>query len=185
MLTLTARDIPAQETPGESEEPEAASAAVELTGPVLVTALGAADGGIVRTICRQAGLEPRLADAPEAEDLEDLGTLVVAMGSANANRETEDADSEPTLERERALLTDAADAGAKILGIHVGGASRRGRRSDPLCSLVAQSADVLIVKAGGNGDGLFTSIAEEGAIPLIEVKTNAEAVEAVEELFED
>ncbi|MBN1476769.1 hypothetical protein JXA47_08450 [Candidatus Sumerlaeota bacterium] len=151
--------------------------------PALVTTVGRADGTIVHVICRRAGIDSELIEEVQREDLDGIGTLVVAMGGSTKGLGAAGVDADTEVERGEEVLAMASVADVPILGVHVGGTPRRGELSDEFCEVVAEAADALIVKAGGNEDGFFTEIAERRDIPLIEVGTNAEAIEALADLF--
>jgi hypothetical protein len=156
---------------------------IGFTIPALVTTVGRADGTIVRVICRRAGIESELVEEVAREDLDGIATLVVAMGGSTKGLGAAGVDADTEVERGQEVLAMATVSDIPILGVHVGGAPRRGELSDEFCELVAEAADALIVKRGGNEDGFFTEIAERRDIPLIEVGTNAEAIEVLAELF--
>ncbi|MBN1475522.1 hypothetical protein JXA47_02095 [Candidatus Sumerlaeota bacterium] len=172
----------AQETE-ESGETDSTPEEIVWATPALVTTVGRADGSIVDVICRRASIGSELVEEVQAENLEGIATLIVAMGGSANCLAAAGVDAATEAERGEAVLAMAAAAHVKILGVHVGGAPRRGELSDDLCELVADAADALIVKSGGNEDDFFTAIAERRGIPLIEVETNAEVIAALEGLF--
>jgi hypothetical protein len=161
-----------------------APSAIALDEPALVTTVGRADGSVVRAICRQADLEAALIELPERADLRNVQTLVIAMGTTPAELESAGVSLEEELARGRRLIEQAQEAGIRILGIHVGGSALRGEVSDPLCALVANAADALIVKQAGDTDGFLQAIADGRGILLHSVDSNEEAIEIIRDFFD-
>jgi Domain of unknown function (DUF6305) len=193
LMTLATRASVAQETEVIAASDEADSIPdilvvvvpdeIVFAAPALVTTVGRADGTIVRVLCRRAEVDSELVEEVQEENLGGIATMVVAMGGSTKGLGAAGVDADTEVERGEAVLMLAAAANVPILGVHVGGAPRRGELSDDFCEVVAEAADALIVKTGGNEDGFFTDIAERRDIPLIEVETNAEAIEAIADLF--
>jgi Domain of unknown function (DUF6305) len=177
----------AQEAQTNSANPEAPAEThpdeLVLATPALITTVGRADGTIVSVLCRRAGIDAELVEEAKEENLAGIATVIVSMGGSTMGLVAAGVNADSEVERGEAVLALATEANVPILGVHVGGASRRGELSDDFCELVAEAADALIVKSGGNEDGLLTAIAERREIPLIEVGTNAEAIDALAALF--
>lgn len=75
-----------------------------------------------------------------------------------------------------------------IIGIHVGGTSKRGAPgsdNERMIDAVAPFADYLIVTKDANKDGRFTKIAQDNGIPLTEIDFALGLVEVLQKVFEN
>ena len=73
-----------------------------------------------------------------------------------------------------------------IIGIHVGGVSKRGAPgsdNERMISAVAPYADLLIVTKDSNKDGRFTEISNNNEIPLKEIDYALNLVPLLQEIF--
>ncbi len=172
-----------QEPTSETQDSAAEDTAMTFRQPAVVTTVGRADGTIVRVLCQRANLDATLIEDVTPEDLQGVGTLVIAMGGSVKGLGAAGIDVEEEMARGESVLAAAASAELPVLGVHVGGEARRGELSDGFCELVVQGADALIVKATGNADGFFTRAAKARGIPIVEVETNGAAIEAIGKLF--
>ena len=92
-----------------------------------------------------------------------------------------DADKENA--RIAALIAAAQKKGIAILGLHVGGAARRGDLTDQMVGTFLPAAKAAIVVKSGNQDGIFSKICKDKNIPLQEVEKTLDAVEPLKKLF--
>jgi hypothetical protein len=67
--------------------------------------------------------------------------------------------------------------------MHVGGEARRGDLTDQMVKTFLPAGKAAIVVKSGNKDGLFTKLAKEANIPLIEVEKTLDAIEPLKQLF--
>ncbi|MFQ6038236.1 MAG: DUF6305 family protein [Candidatus Aminicenantales bacterium] len=185
--------------------------------PVLTTSAGqSTDVETVNVICEEAGVPYDYCDVPTVELLEAgvglagrksgpgfhvevhsdlsrhpegtpyksvifaIGASLKGMGASGLTVETEAA-------RLRKLIDYCKAKGIFIIGIHAGGASKRGAPgsdNERMIDAVAPYADYLIVTADSNKDGRFTAIAKDKGIPLTQVDYALDMVEVLKNVFE-
>ena len=97
-----------------------------------------------------------------------------------------------TIEDEEKRLKEIIDYCKKneifIIGIHVGGVSKRGAPggdNERMIEAVAPFSDYLIVAQDSNKDGRFTTIAEENKIPLKEIEYALGLVDVLKQVFQE
>ncbi len=143
--------------------------------PMAITACGqAADAQNVSLASARLHLDHVLDRSMSADRLKGFRTLVVVIGGSVRGLDEGWTDESRETSRVRALLTRARRLGVGIIGVHVGGESRRGAASDRLIQLVLDQADYMIVTEAGNRDGLFTRAAKARTTPLVIVSEPAD-----------
>jgi hypothetical protein len=153
--------------------------------PVLLTSAGqSADVTITKILLTRAGVTFNLVELAEAKDLENVKTLIIVAGGSSKGLGAANIDKDKELERIGNLIEKAKKDNIKILTMHIGGATRRGKLSDPFCEASGNAANFLIVVNTGNEDGLFTKIAETNKIEIREIKNSPEAIPVLQEIFE-
>lgn len=145
-----------------------AAAGSAAAADVALTSVGQSpDAMMVRVVMKRLGIESDYRPLMKAEELGDGKVLVVVVGGSSKGLGAAGIDKDDEVARAGALLEKARAAGRKILVMHVGGEGRRGTLSDLFIEAVAGFADSLIVVDGGNGDGIFTRLAEPRKTPIL------------------
>jgi len=166
---------------------QAGGAEAPFARPGLITSVGqSSDIAVVKVLLNtklKLGLEVK--PLAQAEDLQDMKTLVVVVGSSTKGLGAAGLDMDQEVARTRALLKAAREHGMKILAMHTGGESRRGRTTNDLLAIVVPVADRVVVVAGGNKDGIFETLAGESGPVVVEVESLAAAGDAVRAAFAD
>jgi hypothetical protein len=165
----------------------AAKAEPKFTKPGLVVAAGqSSDIAVVKALLNtklKLGLEIKpLADAA---DLGDTKTLVLIPGASTKGMGAAGIDLDKELDRAKRLVKAAKEKGIKVLSLHVGGESRRGKTTDDLLEIVIPESTHVVVVASGNKDKLFNTLAAKNNVPLTEVPNLAAAGDAVKALFQE
>ena len=157
-----------------------------LEKPIFVTSCGQSpDYGVVDLLGRRsAGLEIIANPTAEPDDIGGFKTLIIVIGGSGKGLGAAGIDVPEELKRVEELIKKAKEEGIFILGMHLGGADRRGPVSEQFVPF-ATKVDYLIVREDGNKDGYFTKVAEELKIPLFLIIKNVELVEILKEIFED
>jgi hypothetical protein len=135
--------------------------------PVLITSSGqSADVLMVKILAQKAKLDFTLDKSAPVEKVGEYKSIILVsggstkgLGAAKINKEDEYARTEKIIEK-------AKEEGIKIIGMHIGGKSRRGALSDYFNKLVASKADHLIVVSSGNEDSYFSNTAKERGIGI-------------------
>jgi hypothetical protein len=153
--------------------------------PALLTSAGqSADVEMVKVLLDRSKITYHANPKIKAEELAGSGakSLVIAIGGSSKGLGAAGLSAEVELKRSKALLAEARKLGLKIVGLHVGGESRRGDLSDKFIEAAVPLCDYVIVVADGNKDGLFTKLC--GAkIPLDSVDKISKAGEPLAQAF--
>jgi hypothetical protein len=155
--------------------------------PALITAIGqSSDAAIVKVMLNtklKMGMEYKLLAQPA--DLAGMKTVIMVVGASAKGLGAAGIDLDQEAVRTKALLKEAKAKGIKVLLMHTGGESRRGKSSNDLIELVMPGADAAVVVATGNKDKFLTNLAAKRGIPFVEVDKTAAAGEAVKGLFKE
>ena len=162
-----------------------AAMAASFEKPVMLTSVGqSADVQIVKALLKKAKLEANFNKVATVADLNGEKTLILAIGGSSKGLGAAGIKAEDEIARATALVKGAKDKGIKIIGMHIGGAARRGELSDKFITAVTGDTDYLIVVEEGNKDGLFTKMAEEKNIPIVIVPKIVNAIDPLKKAFE-
>ncbi len=182
MLTGAAVIALAMATAGPS--PVAAQELPKLSTPVLVTSLGLSLEGLqVSLAARRAKIPMEFDLHAEPENLADAKSLFLAVNASLKGFGEAGIVLGDELARGEHLLDEAESRGILIVVLHLGGAENRDDLTNQLIALAAPRADLLIINATSDEDGLFAGIAEAGNIPLITVANLPALVPVLQERF--
>jgi hypothetical protein len=155
--------------------------------PGLVTSSGqSADISIIKALLNtrlKLGLEVNALAKPT--DMNGFKTLVIVLGSSTKGLGAAGIDMDQEMERTRALLKAAKEKGIRILALHTGGESRRGKGTNDLAELVVPEAGHVVVVETGNKDKFFTNLTSKHGIPFTEVASLAAAGDAIKSLIKN
>lgn len=161
------------------------AANVTFEKPALITSAGqSSDASIVKVLVNsklKLGLDFKQVAKPE--DLSGVKTLIVVVGSSAKGLGAAGIDINQEIDRCKQLLKAAKDKKVRILVMHTGGESRRGKSSNDVIELFVPEADHVIVVATGNKDKLFNNLAQKKGIPVSEVEKIADAGSVLKTLF--
>ncbi|MFP4082475.1 MAG: DUF6305 family protein [Candidatus Aminicenantes bacterium] len=184
--------------------------------PVLSTSAGQSpDVTTVNIVLEEAGIGYDYCDVPDKElvdagvglagkessagfhvevhtDLEEFPhgtaykTVIFAIGASLKGMGASGLTVESEVKRLQEIIDYCKQKGIFIIGVHVGGTSKRGARgsdNERMIDAVAPRADYLVVTKDGNQDGRFTKIAEQKDIPLTEIEYALELVDIFKQVF--
>lgn len=138
-----------------------------MAADVLVTSSGQAlDAFTVKTLLGRAGIENDYDPVATKDKLAGHKAVIIAVGASVKGFGAAGITAETELARTKDLLAAAEAAGAKVIGVHIGGAERRQGLSEQFIQLVSGEADALVVWEKGDADGYFEKVAKERNIPL-------------------
>ncbi len=185
--------------------------------PILTTAAGQSpDVTTVNIVLEEAGLMYDYCDVPGADlvsagvglageesgpgfhveihtDLEkyptgtSYKTIIFAIGASLKGMGASGLTVDSEVDRLKEIIDHCKSEGMFIIGVHVGGTSKRGAPgsdNERMIDAVAPYADYLIVTKDGNQDGRFTAIAQGKNIPLTEVEYALDLVDIFKLMFE-
>jgi hypothetical protein len=152
--------------------------------PVLMTSAGqSGDAPIASVLFKRAEIGATFEKLATVKNLEGQKTLVLVLGASMKGLGAAGLDSAKEFERISALVAEAKKNGISILCMHVGGEARRGDLTDQMVKTFLPAGKAAVVVKSGNKDGLFTKLAKEAGIPLIEVEKTLDAIEPLKQLF--
>jgi hypothetical protein len=185
--------------------------------PILTTSAGQSpDVTTVNIVCEEAGIKYDYCDVPDvdliaagvgladkksgtgfhAEIHTDLGkfpkgtaykTVIIAIGASLKGMGASGLTVDDEINRLKKIMDYCQEKDIFILGVHVGGLSKRGAPgsdNEKMIDTVAPYADYLIVTQDSNKDGRFTEIAKGKNIPLEEIEYALSLVEIFQQMFE-
>lgn len=153
--------------------------------PAMLTSIGqSADVQMAKALLKKSGIESGFNPLLVAEELKDEKTLILAIGGSSKGLGAAGIKVEDEIARTEKLIKSAKEKNIKIIGLHIGGESRRGDLSDKFVMAAAPHSDHLIVVADGNKDGVFTKISQEKNIPLDLSPKISTAVEPLKKVFQ-
>lgn len=109
-----------------------------------------------------------------------IGASLKGMGASGLTVESE-------VNRLKEIIDYCKKKGVLIIGVHVGGTSKRGAPgsdNERMIDAVAPFVAYLIVTKDGNKDGRFTKIAEDKEIPLTEIEYALDLVDILKQVFQ-
>ncbi len=180
----------AGKSPASSAAGSSAGTLPELTAgscqtPVIVTSIGqSADVDIMKTLCTKAGLEVTTNATISADELTaDTKTLILAVGGSSKGLGAAGIDADQELARTDALLSKAEELGITVVATHTGGSARRGTLSDSFIVPAFGAADMAIVLAEGDSDGLMNGILAENSTPTAVIEQVTDCITTLQTLF--
>ena len=155
--------------------------------PGLLTSIGqSSDINIVKALLNtklKLGFE--VNPVAKAADLGNAKTLVIVLGSSTKGLGAAGINMDQEIARAKSLIQAAREKGVRILALHVGGESRRGKGSNDLIELVVPESQHVVVVATGNKDKFFNTLAAKRGIPVAEVPGLLAAGDAIKLLFKE
>jgi hypothetical protein len=113
-------------------------------------------------------------------------TLIIAIGASLKGMGASGLTVETEVRRLKKIIDNCKKKKMLIIGVHVGGTSKRGAPgsdNERMIDAVAPFADYLIVTGDGNKDGRFDTIAKEKGIPLTQIEYALDLVEIFKQVF--
>ena len=164
--------------------PAPAAEAPRFERPSLLSSIGQSSDIAVAKVLLNTRLQLGLDVKPLAQpaDLAGRKTLVVVVGASSKGLGAVGLDVSREADRARALLSAARERKVRVIALHTGGPSRRGKRTDELIRRVVPLADQVVVVSSGNRDRIFQTVAE-GRVPILEVDSLSAVGDAVQALF--
>ena len=185
--------------------------------PVLTTSAGQSpDVTTVNIVLEEAGIKYDYCDAPSVE-IVDAGvglagkesgpgfhvevytdkekfpegtpykTVIIAIGASLKGMGASGLTVESEVSRLEKIIDNCKKKKIFIIGVHVGGTSKRGAPgsdNERMIDAVAPFADYLVVTTDGNKDGRFDTIAKEKRIPLTMIEYALDLVDIFKQVFE-
>jgi hypothetical protein len=157
--------------------------------PVIQVAPGyAPEIEIIKIIARRVNLQITSKVDGTAADLEKDGkkafeTLIVVIGGSGKGLGAAGVSIDDEVLRAKELVAKAKKLGMFIIGIHAGGADRRGPNTEALLPPELPFLNYLIVRSDGNQDGVFTKAAKDYKYPITLIENTMDLQGILKKLF--
>jgi hypothetical protein len=113
-------------------------------------------------------------------------TVIIAIGASLKGMGASGLTVESEVSRLKKIIDNCKKKKIFIVGVHVGGSSKRGAPgsdNERMIDAVAPFADYLIVTTDGNKDGRFDTIAKDKGIPLTQIEYALDLVDIFKQVF--
>jgi len=113
-------------------------------------------------------------------------TIIFAIGASLKGMGASGLTIAAEVKRLKSIVDFSKKNGIFIIGIHVGGVSKRGAPgsdNEKMIDAVAPFVDYLVIAADSNKDGRFNNIAKEKGIPLTQVEYALDLVDIMKKMF--
>ncbi len=152
--------------------------------PIFITTAGqSADAYAVKLLLDRSKMKSGYDAIAEANKIIGSKTLILVMGGSSKGLGAAGMDEDEEIARINHLLDGARKEKMYIVGLHIGGESRRGALSAKFINLVAPFCNYLIVKKDGNKDGYFTDLGTKKKIPVTLIDETLDLVTIFKSLF--
>lgn len=160
-------------------------AAVPTAGsPVFVTTAGqSADAHAVKLLLDRSKIAAGYDAIAEADKISGSKALFLVMGGSSKGLGAAGMNEDEEIARITNILAKAKKEKMYIVGIHIGGESRRGALSAKFINLVAPQCNYIIVKQDGNKDNYFTKLGEKSKIPVTVIEETLDLVSVFKAMF--
>ncbi|MCK4646921.1 MAG: hypothetical protein KAU46_11770 [Candidatus Aminicenantes bacterium] len=113
-------------------------------------------------------------------------TIIFAIGASLKGMGASGLTIDAEVKRLKSIVDFCKKNGIFIIGVHVGGVSKRGAPgsdNEKMIDAVAPFTDYLVVAADSNKDGRFNDIAKEKGIPLTQIEYALDLVDILKQVF--
>jgi hypothetical protein len=113
-------------------------------------------------------------------------TVIIAIGASLKGMGASGLTVESEVSRLKKIIDYCKKKKTFIIGVHVGGSSKRGAPgsdNERMIDAVAPFADYLVVTTDGNKDGRFGTIAKDKGIPLTQIEYALDLVDIFKQAF--
>ncbi len=153
--------------------------------PAFLTSVGqSADIEMVKVLLERAAVPHQAEAKADAGALAASGakTLILVLGGSTKGLGAAGISADAEIDRAKALIAEAKKLGMVIIGLHVGGAARRGELSDRFIRAAVPACNYVVAVAEGDKDGFIARLCGAG-IPFDKVAGISKAVEPLKRAF--
>ena len=134
--------------------------------PVLITSAGqSSDVLMAKVLASKIDLQINFQKQAQDTNVDSVKSVIIVCGGSVKGMGAAGIDKDEEYRRVEKIFERAQKLKITVIGMHVGGKSRRGALSDYFNKLVADNADYLIIVKEGNEDEFFTKTAAKRNIP--------------------
>lgn len=158
-----------------------------ITYPVLVTSFGqSADVSMLDALFKKLDKKVEYVFNPlaTAEEVAQYQTVVIAAGMSSKGLGAAGISEDSEFSRAGAIIETIQQNNTLVIFAHLGGASRRGGKSDKFADMVLDKASyLLVVEEGNESDSKFSNFAVNSDLPYSMVYTIADCLAPLNKLF--
>ena len=110
-------------------------------------------------------------------------SIIFIIGSSGKGLGAAGVDIEGEMEKAKRLIAKGKELGMKLIGIHTGGASRRGPNTEKMILIIVPNMNGVVVRKDGNQDGMFTKLTSESKVPLVEIEKTQELLKVLKQIY--
>jgi hypothetical protein len=135
--------------------------------PALLTSAGqSADVQMVKVLLTRNKIANEMNPQAAGDSLGEAKSVIIVIGGSAKGLGAAGLDADKEAGRVQKLLAKIKEAKIPLLGMHIGGKSKRGELSDRFVQMVTPQAAFLLVVREGDHDGVFSQIASKNKIPI-------------------
>ncbi|MBP5161985.1 MAG: hypothetical protein ILP16_03310 [Spirochaetales bacterium] len=152
---------------------------------VFVTSFGQnADSEFVKVLAKRIKLDIQYLSAGKPSDVDwtKTRTMICVLGGSGKGLGQAGLDTNSELARCDSLLSEAKNANATVIGLHLGGEDRLGPTSQAFLPY-AKDVDYMIVKEEQGVVEYFKPVCEAAGVPLYVIKTTSELSGVLKDIF--
>ncbi|MBP7073202.1 MAG: hypothetical protein KBB40_06855 [Clostridia bacterium] len=139
--------------------------------PVVITSAGqSTDTYLINDISNQLMIRSFFMPQAEAEDIEDMNSIVFAVGYSSLGLKLQGISYDDEKTRIEKLIDMAKDKKLTIITVVLGGEQPIDNRNEEIIRLVGAKADYIIGLKGSSNEELLAELAENDNIPLTLVR---------------
>jgi len=139
--------------------------------PVVITSAGqSTDTYLINDISNQLMIRSFFMPQAEAEDIEDMNSIVFAVGYSSLGLKLQGISYDDEKTRIEKLIDMAKDKKLTIITVVLGGEQPIDNRNEEIIRLVGAKADYIIGMKGSSNEELLAELAENDNIPLTLVR---------------
>jgi len=152
--------------------------------PVLITSAGQSSDVLMgKILAGKAKLDFLFDKQAQTAQLDSVKSIIIVSGGSVKGMGAAGIDKDQEYERVKSIIAAAKKNKQPVIGMHLGGKSRRGSLSDQFNRLVAENSNYIIVVKEGDEDGFFTKIAKTNKIICEHAENIVSVQQSLEKLY--
>ncbi len=144
---------------------------------------------MVKILAKRVNLQLTTNSTADAADLvgkdgkKVYETLIIIIGASGKGLGAAGVSLDDEIARAKRLIAKAKELGMFIIGIHTGGAERRGANTAAILPIELPFCNLIIVRKDGNADGEFTKAATQYKIPITQIDKTTDLQGILKQVF--
>jgi len=152
--------------------------------PALLTSAGqSADVQMVKVLLTRNKIANEMNPQAFGDALGEVKSVIIVIGGSAKGLGAAGLDADKEAARVQKVLAKIKEAKLPLIGMHIGGKSKRGELSDRFIKMVAPQASYLLVVREGDHDGVFSQTASKNKIPITLVDKLADLQQPLKSVY--